>query len=89
MLSLPQKPWRRVRIVALGEGRHRMTFVSGVAGGTAFDEAIREDVHACLGPADRILTEDRDALSVTLLLRDLTAFTRALALQSIIVERDS
>jgi hypothetical protein len=89
MLSLPQKPWRRARITALGEGRHLMTFVAGVANRAAFDAALREDVEACLGPADRILAEDPGALAVTLELRDLQAFQRALALQSILVERSA
>lgn len=89
MLSLPQKPWRRVRIAPLGEGRHLMTFVSGVADRAGFEDALREDIETCLGPADRILAEDPDALGVTLHLRDLAAFQRALALQSIIVERPS
>jgi hypothetical protein len=87
MLSLPQKPWRRVRITALGEDRFLMTFVAGVTGAAAFEEAVSDDVHVCLGPADRILAEDPDALSVTLQLRDLVAFQRALVLQSILVER--
>lgn len=89
MLSLPEKPWRRVRLVAEGGTRYRLTFLSGVGTRAEFEQTVVEDLDACLSPGDELSDADWESRSVTIVTADVEAFVRNLALYRVIVERPS
>ncbi len=86
MLSLPSKPWKRVRIDALGGDEYRITFVSPLEDEAQFREAVDEDIAASLGPNDRLGEPDWPSRSVTVNTADLAALKRKLVYASIMVE---
>lgn len=88
MQSLPSKPWKKVAIDELGEGRIRLTFVSELESEADFEEAVDGDIAASLGPGDQIGETDWPARAVTLTTSDLRAFKRKLVYASVMIEND-
>lgn len=86
MLSLPSKPWKKVRLEPLGADEYRITFVSLLADEAQFHEAIDEDIVSSLGQHDKLGTPDWHSRSVTLTTSDLPAFKRKLVYASIMIE---
>ena len=86
MLSLPSKPWKKVRIDALGGDEYRITFVSPLADEAEFNEVIEEDIVASLGAQDRLGDRDWPLRSVRLTTADLPAIKRKLVYASIMIE---
>ena len=86
MLSLPSKPWKKVRINPLGGEDYRITFISPLDDEAQFQEAIDDDIASSLGPQDRLGTPDWPSKSVTLTTNDLAAFKRKLVYASIMIE---
>lgn len=86
MLSLPSKPWKKVKIDALGGNEYRITFVSPLDDEEQFGEVIEEDIVASLGEQDRLGDRDWPSRSVTLTTADLPAFKRKLIYASIMIE---
>lgn len=86
MLSLPSKPWKKVRIESIGGDEYRITFVSPLDGEAQFRQAIDEDIASSLGPQDKLGTPDWPSRSVTLITADLPAFKRKLVYASIMIE---
>ena len=86
MLSLPSKPWKKVKIAQLGEQEYRITFVSPLESETQFLEAVEEDLGASTGEGDRLGQPDWASRSVTLTTADLAAFKRKLVYASIMIE---
>ncbi len=86
MLSLPSKPWKRVKIDALGGDEYRISFVSPLDDEAQFREAIEQDIVASLGEKDRLGTPDWPSRSLTLNTADLAAFKRKLVYASIMIE---
>ncbi len=86
MLSLPSKPWKTIRLDALGEGEFRLTFVTKLENEQQFDEIIDQDIQASLGPQDRIGERDWPSLGVVLNISDLAAFKRKLVFASIMID---
>lgn len=89
MLSLPDKPWRRVRLVPEGEGRYRLTFLSGIGDRADFAQTVLEDLEACLSRGDQLTGEDWESRSVTVTTANLDAFVQNLALHRLMVESQS
>lgn len=86
MLSLPSKPWKKVKIDALGEREYRITFLSPLDDEAGFLEVIEEDLVSCLGERDRLGKPDWPSRSVTLSTGDLAAVKRKLVYASIMIE---
>jgi hypothetical protein len=86
VLSLPSKPWRKVKLDELGEGEIRLTIVSELENVRQFEEVIDEDIVGSLGPEDRIGERDWSSRSVTLTIFDFAAFKRKLVYASIMIE---
>lgn len=86
MLSLPSKPWKKVRIEPLWGDDYRITFVSPFADEAQFREAIDEDLVSSLGQQDKLGTPDWPSRSLTLTSADLPAFKRKLVYASIMIE---
>jgi len=86
MLSLPSKPWKKVKIAQLGEQEYRITFVSPIENEARFLEAVDEDIGSSIGERDRLGKPDWASLSVTLTTADLAAFKRKLVYASIMIE---
>ena len=86
MLSLPSKPWKKVKIDALGGDEYRITFVSPLDNETQFNEVIEEDIVASLGAQDRLGDRDWPSRSVKLTTADMPAFKRKLIYASIMIE---
>ena len=86
MLSLPSKPWKKVRIDQLGEQEYRITFVSPLDSEVHFLETVEEDLGSSIGERDRLGKPDWESRSVTLTTADLAAFKRKLVYASIMIE---
>lgn len=86
MLSLPSKPWKKVKIDALGDQVFRITFLSELENEAQFLEVIGEDIASSLGERDRLGEPDWRSRSVTLTTADLDAFRRKLIFASIMIE---
>ena len=86
MLSLPSKPWKRVKIDQLGGQEYRITFVSPLDSEAEFLEVVEEDLGASIGVQDRLGKPDWESRSVGLTTADLPAFKRKLIYASIMIE---
>jgi len=86
MLSLPSKPWKKVKIDLLGEQEYRITFLSPLDDEAQFLEVIEEDLVSSLGERDRLGKPDWVSRSVTLSTPDLAAVKRKLVYASIMIE---
>jgi len=86
MLSLPSKPWKKVKIDPLGGEEYRLTFLSPLENELQFREAVAEDIASSLGEQDRLGQADWQSRSVTLSTTDLKAFKRKLIFASVMIE---
>lgn len=86
MLSLPSKPWMKVKLEPLGEDQYRITFISPIEEEAQFLAVIEADIAASLGQGDRLEKPDWPSRSVTLLTADLPSFNRKLVFASIMIE---
>lgn len=86
MLSLPSKPWKKVKIDALGDQVFRITFLTELENEAQFIEVIGEDIASSLGEQDSLGEPDWQSRSVTLTTADLDAFRRKLIFASIMIE---
>ncbi|MDP6172814.1 MAG: hypothetical protein QGF09_01440 [Rhodospirillales bacterium] len=85
MLSLPSKPWKKVKLEELEDGRFRLKFVSGLESEQQFDEVVDEDLVQSLGTEDRIEERDGPSRSLVLSIADLANFKRKLIFASIMI----
>lgn len=86
MLSLPSKPWKKVKIEALAAGRYRLRFVSEMPDEETFRTALAEDIAPCLGTADELAEPDWPTRSVVLATLDLPTFKRNLVFACVMVD---
>jgi hypothetical protein len=86
VLSLPSKPWKKVRLEAVAEQRYRIVFLTEFSTEAEFREAIEKDIRPCLGPKDELGEADWPSRSVTLTTRDLPTFRRNLVFACVMVE---
>ncbi len=86
MLSLPSKPWKKVRISELGDRHFRITFVTELENEAQFREILEEDIVASLGLQDRMGAADWPTRSVVITTPNLPALKRNLVYASIMVE---
>jgi len=86
VLSLPSKPWKKIRIDALAEHRWRIAFLSDFADEAQFRRTVEDDVRPCLGATDEVIDIDGAARAVVVATRDLVAFKRNLVFACIMVE---
>ena len=86
MLSLPSKPWKKVKIDPLGEQEYRITFLSPLDDEAQFLEIVEDDLGSSLGERDRLGEPDWPSRSVTLSTPDLAAVKRKLVYASIMIE---
>lgn len=87
MLSLPSKPWKRVKVSAESAGRYTVTVLSPLKDEAEFQQMIREDIEPSLGEQDRLEEARWAARSVSVTVTRLDLFQRRLAFKSVIVER--
>lgn len=86
MISLPSKPWKKVRIETLGDERYRIVFRTELTTEAAFVEAIDKDLRPCLGAQDLLDSADWATRSVLLTTADLRTFKRNLVYACVMVE---
>lgn len=86
MLSLPSKPWKRVRLETVAERHYRIVFLTEFADETAFSEALEQDIRPCLGRRDELGAPDWASRSVELRTPDLPTFKRNLVFACVMVE---
>ena len=86
MLSLPSKPWKKVKIIALPEERYRIVFLTEMSTEAALREVAEQDIAPSLGPRDELGPVDWPSRSVTLTTPDLPTFKRNLVFACIMVE---
>jgi hypothetical protein len=88
MISLPSKPWKKVRIVALPEPRYRIVFLTDLPAEADLRGVVEQDIVPSLGPLDELGTVDWPSRSVTLTTLDLPTFKRNLVFACIMVETE-
>jgi len=88
MLSLPSKPWKKVKVEQLTEKQYRITFVSPLNSETAFRRTVRDDLELCLNEGDEIRDPDWASRSVVLITEDFETFKRRLIYVCIMIESD-
>lgn len=86
MISLPSKPWKKVRLEdAAGQGL-RIVFLTELPTEQAFLEAVEKDLRPCLGLQDELGEPDWASRSVLLKTQDLPTFKRNLVFACVMVE---
>jgi len=86
VLSLPQKPWKKVRISGLDDRNFRITFITEFDSEAQFREMIDEDIVTSLSSQDSLRAVDWPSRSVVVTTADLAALKRNLVYASITVE---
>lgn len=86
MLSLPSKPWKKVKIDPLENQKYLITFLSPLEDEAQFQEVIKEDIGSSLAEHDSLDKPDWQSRSVTLTTTDLKAFKRKLIYACIMIE---
>lgn len=86
MLSLPSKPWKRVRIDDLGNGELRLTFLSDLESEAQFEEVVQKDIVPSLDTKDRLVGQDWPSRSVVVQTLNPAMFKRNLVFACIMVE---
>lgn len=86
MLSLPSKPWKRVRLETVAERHYRIVFLTEFSGEAAFLQAVEKDIRPCLGRGDELGSPDWASCSVELKTPDLPTFKRNLVFACVMVE---
>jgi len=87
VISLPSKPWKKIRIEVV-EGYYRIVFVTEIADEAAFLSVIKNDIAPCLGQHDELSPPDWPSRSVTLSTSDLRTFKRNLVFACVMVEQE-
>ena len=78
MRAMPLKPLKKVRVEQEDQTRFTFTVLSPVRDRAEFEEIIREDVRACLGPLDGFVHADWGTRSFTLVTQDFYTFKHKL-----------
>jgi len=86
MLSLPSKPWKKVKIEKKKEGKYLITFLSPLKKQEEFKRITEEELKYCLGEKDRFSRPKWKTKSITLFSQDIQAFRRRLLYQRIFIE---
>ncbi len=88
MLSLPSKPWKKIKLADEGEGRYAITVLSPLRSRAAFEKFVHDGLGPCLGAEDTLSDPDWKTRNVALATGDLKAFTRKLIYANIVIEPD-
>jgi hypothetical protein len=88
VISLPSKPWKKVKLVALPEQRYRIEFLTELSTEADLREVVEKDIAPSLGPRDELGPIDWPSRSVTLTTFDLPTFKRNLVFACIMVEAE-
>ncbi len=88
MLSLPSKPWKKVKIHQLNEKLYKIAFVSPLNSEAEFRKTIRDDLELCLDEGDEIRDTDWTSRTVVLSTGDFQTFKRRLVYVCILIEND-
>lgn len=88
MLSLPSKPWKKVKIEKKKEGKYLITFLSPLKKSAEFERIVEEDLKECLGEKDRFGAPKWKTKSIPLSTQDIQSFRRRLLYQRIFIEED-
>jgi hypothetical protein len=86
MLSLPSKPWKKIKLETVGKDSYRLVFLTDMATEDEFNETIGKDVVPCLTPKDSLGPADWASRSVTFTTKDLVTFKRNLVFACLMVE---
>jgi hypothetical protein len=86
MLSLPSKPWKKVKVEQEEDGPYTVTFLSPLKDEAEFKSIIHEDLERCLGEHDSLMNPRWDTRSITLNTRDFDSFKRKLIFACILIE---
>ena len=86
MLSLPSKPWKKVKIETVSERRHRIVLLTEACSEADFLRVVEEDLRPSLGAGDALDGPDFASRSVMLTTGDLRTFRRNLVFACVMVE---
>jgi len=86
VISLPSKPWKKVKIETMAEHRYRIVILTEMPTEAAFHEVVEKDVQPCLGAGDELGLPDWPSRSVTLMTRDLRTFKRNMVFACVMIE---
>ncbi len=88
MITLPSKPWKKVKIDQEGEGRYTLTFLSSLKSEAEFKKIINDDLESCLGEHDSLVNPTWKTKGITLLTKDIDSYQRRLVFCSILIENE-
>lgn len=88
MLSLPSKPWKKIKLAEQETGRFQITVVSPVKSQAAFERMITEELQPCLSAGDALTEPVWDTRSLVLTTSDIKSFKRKLVYACILIEKD-
>lgn len=86
MISLPSKPWKKIKIEVVAEPLYRIVFLTDMPTEAALLEAVDKDIRPSLGAGDALDSPDWDSRSVMLSTTDLRTFKRNLVYACVMVE---
>jgi hypothetical protein len=58
LISLPSKPWKKVKIEVVAEHQYRIIFLTDMPTEATFHEALEKDIQPCLGASDALGSPD-------------------------------
>jgi hypothetical protein len=86
MLSLPSKPWKRIKVEPQGGANYLIVFRSKIETEYEFLRTIHDDLELCLGHDDKLIDARWENKSVTLVTDDFETFKRRLIYVCIMIE---
>ena len=84
MLSLPSKPWKKVKITLLQNGLYQLQFVSQIKTAREFQN-ILEKIKGILVESDEVILTDFEGRKIKLRIVDFISFKRKLVFINISV----
>jgi len=88
MLSLPSKPWKRIRVEQQSEKQYLITFVSPLEDADKFQKIIHDDLELCLNKGDELSNAGWASKSIVLTTEDFQTFKRRLVYVCVMVESE-
>lgn len=87
MLSLPSKPWKKVRIEPIGEDLYRLTFVKPLPSIREFEKTV-QDLEGIISGGEKVVHKDADGRQLQVHIKDLKVFQRRLVFFNIFIVQE-
>lgn len=88
MLSLPSKPWKKIKIDHEENNRYVITFISRIEHEVDFHKTLHDDLELCISGDDALSDACWETKSVVLTTEDFALFKKRLVYVCIMIEND-